>query len=190
MVGEGADRRDDVQRVAMRLHDQRVGVFGHQRVELPQMRGRLQQPLTRHTRLQVLQIPSMIAIGRRCRLRAYARYYMGIVRHREHHAAEFAGGDPDAFLRRPSRRSGCLPQPGPIFRDFKARLDFGDPRVRGIGLRPRRRNGLSTSQVNGARKRGGARAGHTGSSSRSGLADDENRLGQAGLRLRIIPAER
>ena len=48
--GERGDRRDDVERVAVGLHDQRVGVLGDQGVELPQMRGRLQQPLPGHTR--------------------------------------------------------------------------------------------------------------------------------------------
>ena len=64
VVGQRGDRRDDVERIAVGLHDQRIGVLGEQCIQLPQMRGRFQQPLPGHTRLQVLQKYS-VKVGKR-----------------------------------------------------------------------------------------------------------------------------
>ncbi len=100
VMGQRADRRDHVERVAVRLHDQRVGVLGHQRVELPQMGGRLQQPLPGDAGLQVLQEHSVITVGRMMvRLVQQPPVVAGQpVLHREDHAAELAGGDPHTLL--------------------------------------------------------------------------------------------
>ena len=144
VMGQRADRRDDVERVAVRLHDQRVGVLGHQRVELPQVRRRLQQPLTRHTRLQVLQEHSVIAVG---------RMMVGLIQqppvvagqavlHREDHAAELAGGDADALLTdQRAHRMKRQQARDDLLGHLDAGLGFGDPRVGvvGLGLRQRAR---------------------------------------------------
>ena len=44
---ERGERRDDAQRVAVRLHEQRVRVLGEQRAEAPDVPGRLQHPARR-----------------------------------------------------------------------------------------------------------------------------------------------
>ena len=129
MVGQRADRGDDVERIPVRLHDQRVGVRG---LQLPQVRRRLQQPLSGNPRLQVLQKHSVITVG---------RMMVGLVRqppviagqpvlHREDHAAELASGDADTLLadQRPHRMKRH--QAGDdLLGHLEDRLGFGDPRV-------------------------------------------------------------
>ena len=54
--GERAHRGDDLERIAVGLDDDGVGVLGEERAEVPQVGGRLEQPALAHVpRLEVLR---------------------------------------------------------------------------------------------------------------------------------------
>ena len=62
--GQRADRRDDLERVAVGLDDDGVGVLGEQRAEVPEVGGRLEQPPVGHVPgLQVLEVAAVPAVG-------------------------------------------------------------------------------------------------------------------------------
>ena len=99
---ERAERGDDPQRIAVRLHEQRVRVLGEQRAEAPEVAGRLQHPARRRVpRLQVLQVEAVPAV--RGRHVGFVEQPVRVRRHavlrREDHAAEVAAGHAHALLR-------------------------------------------------------------------------------------------
>ena len=142
---ERRDRRDDPQRVAVRLHEQRVRVLGEQRVEAPDVAGRLEHPLVRRVaRLQVLEEHAVPAVrGRHVGLVqqpvAVARH---VVLRREDHRPEVGAGDAHALLREARAHRVHLPELGEHEVDHRElRVDLLDPRVgevrRGLGRRQR-----------------------------------------------------
>ena len=143
MVGERADRRDDVERVAVGLHDQRRRDTRRPvRRAATDVRATSDSHWPGHPGLQVLQEHSVIAIR---------RSVIGVVQqpavvgrqpvlHREDHAAELARRDAHALLADAARPS----DEAPAVRERSARTSRCSPGFRrsGVGvvcLRPRQR---------------------------------------------------
>ena len=96
-----ADGRDDAERVAVRLHEERVRVLGEQRVEAPDVAGRLQDPARRRmTGLQVLEERPVPPVrGRHVGLvQQPVPVRRDVVLGGEDHRAEVGAGDAHALL--------------------------------------------------------------------------------------------
>src|SRR4051794_34467137 len=148
---ERRERGDDSQRVAVRLHQQRVGVLGEQRVEAPDVGRGLQHPAVgrrvtfRVTGLQVLQERAVPAVRR-----GHVRLVHRPVRVRRHpvlggedHAAEVRRGDAHALLREArAHRVHLLEAGDEQLGAGEDRVDLVDARVGvvGRGLRGRHRH--------------------------------------------------
>ena len=141
---EGDQRRDDAQRVAVRLHDARVRVLGEQRVQRPQVAGRLQHPAPgRCAPLEVLEPAPVRRVERAMvdRLEP-ALVVADAVRRREQDRRELVRRDRDALLRQRRAHPVHRLEAGDQLLDAgEVLLDRRDARIgveaRALGWRPR-----------------------------------------------------
>ena len=166
--------------IAVRLHDHRVGVGLHQRVQRPQVRGRFQQPLAADAGLQVLQEDSMESVG---------RSVVGLVQQPLVVASAAGTGrrrsccrTGDAVIRTHSWPT-CAPigcqrhEPGDdLLAHLQGGLGFGDPRVGLVrfGLRHRER-GVDLPRQRRPQRRVLGEQVEQDRGAGAGLSDDEDR---------------
>ena len=142
---QARERGDDLQRIAMRLDDARVGILGEERVERPEMARALQHPALRRTPpLEVLQLAAMRRVDPAqigpVEPRLVARDAM---RGREQHAREVVRGERDALLRQLRAHRVHRLEAGDQAVDARQMLvDRGDARVGLVGGALRRRPGM------------------------------------------------
>ena len=138
------DRRDDAQRVAVRLHEQCVRVLGEECVEAPDVRGRLQQPAVRRhgiggmARLQVLEEEAVPPVcGCHVRLVHHpAGVRRDAVLRGEDHAAKVRRSDANALLREPTAHGVHGQEAGHEQLDTRElRVDLVDAGVGEVGRR-------------------------------------------------------